>query len=135
MKAVALVVRKDLLVLRRAPVLLGTLVAYPLVVALLVGLVAGYASSKPRVALVDEAGLPHTITLAGQRFDVDATIRRASRSVKLVRLSRSEAARELRTARSSRRSPSHRPSSRTCAACSRAPHLTCGQAVGRSALA
>ena len=96
MKAVALVVRKDLLVLRRAPVLLGTLVAYPLVVALLVGLVAGYASSKPRVALVDEAGLPHTITLAGQRFDVDATIRRVSRNVKLVRLSRSEAARELR---------------------------------------
>ena len=96
MKAVALVVRKDLLVLRRAPVLLATLVAYPLVVALLVGLVAGYASSKPRVALVDEAGLPHTITLAGQRFDVDATIRRVSRNVKLVRLSRSEAARELR---------------------------------------
>jgi ABC-2 type transport system permease protein len=45
---------------------------------------------------VDEAGLPHTITLAGQRFDVDATIRRAGRNVKLVRLSRSEAARELR---------------------------------------
>jgi ABC-type Na+ efflux pump permease subunit len=96
MKAVALIVRKDLLVLRRAPVLLGTLVAYPLVIALLVGLVAGYASSRPRVALVDEAGLPHTITLAGQSFDVDATIRRVSQNVKLVRLSRGEAARELR---------------------------------------
>ena len=45
----------------------GTLVAYPLVVALLVGLVAGYASAKPRVALVDEDGLPHSITLGGQR--------------------------------------------------------------------
>jgi ABC-2 type transport system permease protein len=96
MRSVALVLRKDLLVLRRAPVLLGTLVAYPLVIALLVGLVAGYASSKPRVALVDEAGLPHTITLAGQTFDVDATIRRVSQNVKLVRLSRDEAARQLR---------------------------------------
>ena len=38
--------------------LVAVLVAYPLVVAGLVGLVAGYASSKPRVALVDEDGLP-----------------------------------------------------------------------------
>ena len=96
MRPVALVVRKDLLVLRRAPVLLGTLVAYPLVIALLVGLVAAYAGSKPRVALVDEAGLPQKITLAGETFDVDATIRRVSENVKLVRLSRDEAERELR---------------------------------------
>ena len=96
MRSVALVVRKDLLVLRRAPILLGTLVAYPLVIALLVGLVAGYAGSKPRVALVDEAGLPHTITLAGETFDVDATIHRVSQNVKLVRLSRDEADRQLR---------------------------------------
>ena len=96
MRSVGLLVRKDLLVLWRSPVLLGTLVAYPLVIALLVGLVAGYANSKPRVALVDEAGLPHTITLAGETFDVDETIRRVSQNVKLVRLSREEAARELR---------------------------------------
>jgi ABC-type multidrug transport system permease subunit len=96
MKSVLLIVPKDLLVLRRSPVLLGTLIAYPLVIALLVGLVAGYASSKPRVALVDEAGLPHTITLAGQTFDVDETIQRVSKNVKLVPLSRQEAARELR---------------------------------------
>ena len=96
MRSILLIVRKDLLVLRRAPVLLGTLVAYPLVIALLVGIVAGYASSKPRVALVDEAGLPHSITIAGETFDVDSTIRRVSQNVKLVRLSREEAARELR---------------------------------------
>ena len=86
MRSAALVLRKDLLVLRRAPVLLGTLVAYPLVIALLVGLVAGYASSKPRVALVDEASLPQTVTIAGETFDVDATIARVGQNVKLVRL-------------------------------------------------
>ena len=96
MRSAALVLRKDLLVLRRAPVLLGTLVAYPLVIALLVGLVAGYASSKPRVALVDEASLPQTVTIAGETFDVDATIARVGQNVKLVRLSRDEAARQLR---------------------------------------
>ncbi|MBA3716924.1 MAG: ABC transporter permease [Actinobacteria bacterium] len=96
MRPVLLLVRKDLRILRRSPVLLGTLVAYPLVIALLVGLVAGYASAKPRVALVDEAGLPHTITLAGETFNVDKTIRNVSESVKLVGLSRDEAERELR---------------------------------------
>ena len=96
MRRVLLLVRKDLRLLRRSPVLLTTLIAYPLVITLLVGLVAGYSNSKPRVALVDEAGLPDTITLAGETFDVDATIRQVSKNVKLVRLPRSEAERELR---------------------------------------
>jgi hypothetical protein len=96
MKQISLLVRKDLLVLRRSPVLLGTLIAYPIVIALLVGLVAGYASSKPRVALVDEAGLPRSIVLGGQRFDVNKTIDRVGKDVTLVRLSHPEAERELR---------------------------------------
>ena len=45
------VLRKDLLVLRRSPALLGVLIAYPLVIALLIGLTAAYANAKPRVAL------------------------------------------------------------------------------------
>lgn len=96
MRRILLLVRKDLRLLRRSPVLLFTLVAYPLVITLLVGLVAGYANAKPRVALVDEAGLPRTILLGGQRFDVAKTIRRVSKDVKLIRLSRPEAQRQLR---------------------------------------
>ena len=42
------------------------------------------------------------------------------------RLSRSEAARELRNGEIVATITIHRPSSGTCAACSRAPHLTCG---------
>src|SRR5205814_2416655 len=68
-----------------------------LVVAGLVGLVAGYASSKPRVALVDEDGLPAYVDVGDRRFDVNATITRVSSNVRLVRLSPEEAARELRT--------------------------------------
>ncbi len=96
MRPISLLVRKDLRVLRRSPVLLATLLAYPVVIALLVGLVAGYASSKPRVALVDEAGLPGAIVLGGQRFDVRKTIRQVSKNVTLVRLPRAEAQRQLR---------------------------------------
>jgi ABC-type transport system involved in cytochrome c biogenesis permease component len=90
-----LIFRKDLRVLRRSPLLLAVLVAYPLVIALLVGLVAGYSSSKPRVALVDLEHLPPRITLGGKTFDVQRTIDEVSRNVRLVRLPQREAEREL----------------------------------------
>lgn len=99
MKRVALVLRKDLLVLRRSPLLLTILLAYPLAIAVLVGLVASYGSSKPRVALVDEDNLPATVVLGGHRFGVDSTIREASKNVKLVRLDADEADRQLRDGR------------------------------------
>jgi ABC-2 type transport system permease protein len=94
---VFLLLRKDLRILRRSPLLVAILVAYPLVIAGLVGLVAGYASSKPRVALVDEDGLPARIVVGGHTFHVNRTIARVSRNVRLVRLSPEEAARQLRT--------------------------------------
>lgn len=87
--------RKDLRVLRRSPILLGLLVAYPIVIALLVGLVAGYANAKPRVALVDEDNLPPVVTVAGQEFGVSKTIHEVARNVELVKMSSDEASREL----------------------------------------
>jgi ABC-type Na+ efflux pump permease subunit len=96
-KRVLLVLRKDLRVLLRTPLLLGVLIVYPLLIAALVGLVAGYANAKPRVALVDLDGLPETVEIAGRRFHVDRTIDRVSSEVKLVRLSPEEARRQLET--------------------------------------
>jgi len=94
---IALLLRKDVLVLRRSPLLLGILLAYPIAIAVLVGLVASYASSKPRVAFVDEDNLPPTVIVGGERFHVDRTIREVSQNVKLVRLSPEAARRQLRT--------------------------------------
>ena len=96
MNRVLLLLRKDALVLRRSPLLLGILLAYPLAIAVLVGLVAGYASAKPRVALVDEDNLPPTVTIGGHRFHVDKTIEQVSKNVTLVRLSPGAAAQQLR---------------------------------------
>jgi ABC-2 type transport system permease protein len=93
--AALLIVRKDLRVLGRSPALLGVLVAYPLVIALLVGLVAGYSTSKPRVAFVDEDHLPEKVEIAGQTFHVDRTIEAVSKTVRLERMSRDEAERKL----------------------------------------
>jgi ABC-2 type transport system permease protein len=88
-------VRKDLTVLRRSPLLLAALLSYPVVIALLVGLVAGYASSKPRVAWVDEDNVPRIVDVAGHRFHVQTIIDQVAKNVTLVRLGPSEAAREL----------------------------------------
>ncbi|HEX3225086.1 MAG TPA: ABC transporter permease [Gaiellaceae bacterium] len=95
MTAVWLLLRKDLLVLRRSPVLLGALLAYPIVIALLVGLVAGYASSKPRVAFVDEDNVPSVVDVAGHSFHVQTIIDQVAKNVTLVRMSPDEASREL----------------------------------------
>src|SRR6266516_2237537 len=97
MRRAWLLFRKDLRVLRRSPLLLGLLVSYPVVIALLVGLVAGYANSKPRVALVDQDNLPPVVEVAGNRFGVSKTIDQVSRNVDLVRMSADDAARQLRS--------------------------------------
>jgi len=92
-------VRKDLLVLRRSPLLLGMLALYPLLVALLVGVVAGYANTKPRVAFVDRDGLPAEVKVAGRSFDVRDLIERVATEVDLVPMSPEEASRQLETGR------------------------------------
>jgi ABC-2 family transporter protein len=94
-RAVFLLVGKDLRTLRRTPVLLGVLLAYPLVIAALVGLVAGYSNSKPRVAFVDEDGLPARLVVGTHSFNVRTTIDAVAQNVDLVRMSEDSARREL----------------------------------------
>jgi len=93
--AALLVLRKDVRTLLRTPALLVVLVAYPVLIAALLGLVAGYANAKPRVALVDEDGLPAHIVVGHHTFNVAATITEVSHNVTLVRLGEAEAKREL----------------------------------------
>ena len=83
----------------RSPLLLGVLIAYPLLVAGLVGLVAGYGSSKPRVALVDEDHLPHVVAVGGHRFRIQDAIDEVGKNVHLVRMDPVEARRALATGR------------------------------------
>ncbi len=64
-------------------------------IALLVGLVAGYASSKPRVAFVDEDNLPPVVRVAGNSFHLQTVLDSVAENVTLVRMPRGEAAREL----------------------------------------
>jgi ABC-2 type transport system permease protein len=92
---VRLLVEKDLRILVRSRLLLAALLAYPIVIALLVGLVAGYASAKPRIAFVDEDNLPPVVAVGGRRFHLQTVIDDVAKQVTLVRLSPREAEREL----------------------------------------
>ncbi len=95
MRKAALLLRKDLRVLGRSRGLLLALVLYPLAIAVIVALVVRYAGDRPRLALVDEDGLPAAIEVGDVRFDVDRVFRRAAEDVELVRLPRDEAERQL----------------------------------------
>ena len=81
-----LLLGKDLRVLGRSPAVVLALVLYPLVVAVIVGLVVRYAGDRPRLALVDEDSLPAVLEVGGQRFDVQQLFDRAAKDVELVRL-------------------------------------------------
>ena len=97
MKTVRTLLGKDLRVLRRSGWVLVALVLYPLVVAVIVGLVVRYAGDRPRIALVDEDGLPAVLEVGGQRFDVEQIFGQAAEDVELVRLDRETADRRLAT--------------------------------------
>jgi ABC-2 type transport system permease protein len=99
MRPAWLILRKDLLVLRRSPALLGVLIAYPLVIALLIGLTAAYANAKPRVAFVDLDHIPHEVDVGGASFDIDHLIGDVAKNVEIVRMSEGEAKSQLESGR------------------------------------
>lgn len=95
MRSLRLLLGKDLRVLARSRVVVVALVLYPLLVALIVGLVVRYAGERPRLALVDEDGLPAVLAVGGERFDVKRLFDEAARDVELVPMPADRAEREL----------------------------------------
>jgi hypothetical protein len=95
--AIGLLVRKDLRVFGRSPVLLGALVLYPLLFAVLVGLLVRFAADRPRVAFVDLDDLPAELTIADQSFDVERVIDQVNDKAELVPMEEEQAERALET--------------------------------------
>lgn len=87
---------KDLRILRRSPLLVGLLVVYPLVVALLIGFALTRGPEKPRVALANE--VPETATtvnLGGEEIDIGDYAERLFAAVEPVEVDTREEAVEL----------------------------------------
>ena len=94
------IVRKDLRVLGRSPLALVARCSRTRSWSRpSSALVASYANAKPRVALVDEDGLPVSLVIGDRTFHVERTIDRVAEEVTLVRLDRDEAERQLAAGR------------------------------------
>jgi len=92
-----LLTRKDLVSLRRAPLVVILLACYPLLIAGLVGTVAGYANSRPRVAVVDLDHIPAKTTVAGHTYHIKNLIDEVAKNVRISWMSKAQAAQALRT--------------------------------------
>jgi hypothetical protein len=94
---IRLLLGKDLRTLVRSPALVAALVLYPIVFAVLVGLVVRYANERPRVAFVDRDDLPEVLAVGGQEFDVEDVLDEVRGSAELVRLDADEADHQVST--------------------------------------
>jgi ABC-2 type transport system permease protein len=90
---------KDLRILRRSPLLVGVLVAYPIVISVLIGLVLSRGPDKPKVAFVNEVPSGQgSFEVGGQRLDVEQYAQELFRSVQPVRVdTRAEAIAKVRS--------------------------------------
>lgn len=87
---------KDLRILRRSPLLVGLLIAYPIVVALLIGFSLSGGPEKPRVALVNEVpATARTLDLGNETIDIGDYAQRLFASVEPVEADSREEAVEL----------------------------------------
>src|SRR5664280_3070607 len=73
------------------------LALYPLLIAGLVGTVAGYANSRPRIAIVDLDHIPAKTKVAGHTYQIKNLIDEVAKNVRISWMTKPEAAQALRT--------------------------------------
>ncbi|HWH09684.1 MAG TPA: ABC transporter permease [Solirubrobacteraceae bacterium] len=90
---------KDIQILRRSPLLVGLLIVYPIVIALLIGFALSRAPDKPRVAVVNEIPSGQlAINVGGHRVDISSYINELFDSVTRVPVSsRAQALADVRS--------------------------------------
>lgn len=98
MRGVPFLLLKDLRILRRSPLLVGLLVVYPILIAVLIGLALSKGPDKPRVAILNE--LPDSgqqVQVAGTTVDPRAYASRLFESIDPVTVhSRAEAVQKVK---------------------------------------
>ncbi|HZG48261.1 MAG TPA: ABC transporter permease [Thermoleophilaceae bacterium] len=88
---------KDLLILRRSPLLAALLIAYPIAIAVLIGLALSRGPDKPEVAFYNGLSEGAEVELGGERIDLAAEGRRLFDAIDPVRVdSRGDAIQKVR---------------------------------------
>lgn len=90
--------RKDVQILRRSPLLVGLLVIYPIVIAVLIGFALSRGPEKPRVAFLNQVpSAQNTFSIGGEELDASKYANELFKSVEPVRVaSRAEAIEKVR---------------------------------------
>src|SRR5437660_8942646 len=79
---------KDLQILKRSPLLVGLLVVYPIVIALMIGFALSSPPGKPRVAFYSEVAPGRgKISFGSQQLNVSGYARQLLRSIDPIRVS------------------------------------------------
>ena len=98
MRGVPFLLLKDLRILKRSPLLVGLLIVYPILIAVLIGLALSKGPDKPRVAILNE--LPDSgqqVQVAGTTVDPRAYASRLFESIDPVNVhSRAEAVQKVK---------------------------------------
>ena len=90
---------KDIQILRRSPLLVGLLVIYPVVIAVLIGVALSRSPDRPKVALLNQVPSDErTFTIAGQKVDLTAYANDLFQAIDPVTVhSRAEAIQKVRS--------------------------------------
>jgi ABC-2 type transport system permease protein len=92
--------QKDLLILGRSRLLLVVLIAYPIAIALLIGLAISRSPGKQRVAIVDETPPGQTIQVGGERVEVSKYTEKLFSQVQSLSVpTRAQAVKEIESGR------------------------------------
>lgn len=86
---------KDLQIMRRSPLLTTLLVAYPIVIAVLIGFALSGGPDKPRVAFLNEVPTDTPFEIGGESFDLVGARSELCGRIECVRVETEEEAREL----------------------------------------
>jgi ABC-2 type transport system permease protein len=87
---------KDLQILRRSPLLLATVILYPVLVALLVGVAVNAGPGKPKVAFVNLVPKEkNTFSIGGEKLDASRYANQLFKSIDPIRVRSREEARDV----------------------------------------
>ena len=85
---------KDLQILRRSPLLTALLIAYPIVIAVLIGFALSRGPDKPRVAFLNEVPPDTPLSVGGEEFDLAGAKSELCERIECVPVSSEEEARQ-----------------------------------------
>ncbi len=86
---------KDLQILRRSPLLTGLLIAYPIVIAVLIGFALSAGPDKPRVAFLNEVPTDTPFDIGGESFDLVGARSELCARIECIEVADEQEARDL----------------------------------------